>query len=220
MPYPRTVFHSPPRCAKRRVAGGVLVAGGDPCIADRGHETWFVRFSLNSDNVQFAVQAQGLRTKTVDAAKRSFVGHVFFSSLRFPQRNWKQTMARRALLGEIWWQQATTIPQDPKRDRQTLHAGPAGSRPDHAAEQGLEQVGPCLCHSLAAISRPAACGWRRSCRLAFCGFWQGRLASITARSILISSARRPGVRASRPAFRQDEDASFYCPPDVKALTAG
>lgn len=26
--------------------GGVLVAGGDPCIADRGHETWFVRSSV------------------------------------------------------------------------------------------------------------------------------------------------------------------------------
>ena len=50
-------------------------------------------------------------------------------------------------------------PAGRKRDRQTLHAGPAGSRPDHAAEQGLEQAGPCLCHSLAAISRPAACGW-------------------------------------------------------------
>jgi hypothetical protein len=26
--------------------GGVLLAGGDSCIADRGYETWFVRFAV------------------------------------------------------------------------------------------------------------------------------------------------------------------------------
>lgn len=55
-----------------------------------------------------ASDGQGLRTKSVDAADMHFPVRCIATATKLGD----QGMARRALLSEAWWQQATTIPDD------------------------------------------------------------------------------------------------------------
>lgn len=101
-------------------------------------------------------------------------------------------MARRALLSEAWWQQATIIPDNEREiakhytlDRSDLDLI---MRQNKAANRlGLA----CVLATLRYPGRPLADG--EVLPAGVYDFWRGRSASINMRSIVISSARRRGA---------------------------
>ncbi|GAA4185971.1 hypothetical protein GCM10023069_69260 [Shinella granuli] len=103
-------------------------------------------------------------------------------------------MARRALLSEAWWQQATIIPDDEREiakhytlDRSDLDLIMRQNKTSNRLGLASPVFWPR--YDIRADRLRMA----RSCRLASYDFWRGRSASINMRSIVISSARRRGA---------------------------